>query len=244
MSSKPIPVTDISAAILGEKIYIPGGKLADGKPTDVVEVFDPRHNTWERTASLPVPISAYALATFEGKLYLFGGWDGKKFLSSVYEYDPERDLWQARTPMVSPRAFAGAAVVDSKIFVIGGYNGVKALALNDAYYPERDQDGEVPWETHAPLPQGRYAMGVTSLVDTIYVVGGNKEANGQNEEYSPQTDRWVAFENSPAKVGSGAGLAAFENKLYILGGSLSGEFVAMNQTYQAIYTVVLPFTQK
>ncbi len=244
LAAKPIPVTDISAAILGEKIYIPGGKMANGKPTDVVEVYDPRRNTWERTSSLPVPISGYAMAPFEGKIYLFGGWDGKDYLSSVYEYDPEQDKWQLRTPMSSARAFAGAAVMDNKIFVIGGFNGSIALSSNEAYYPQRDQDNEIPWETRARLPEGRYRMGVAGLADSIYVVGGSSAVDYPNEEYSPQSDSWVPFENSPAQVGIGAGLVPFENRIYIFGGGESEKLSASNQIYQAIYTVVFPIIQK
>lgn len=244
LAPKPVPVTDISAAILGEKIFVPGGKQANGMPTDLVEVFDPRRDTWERAASLPVPISAYALASFEGRLYLFGGWDGKNYLSNIFEYDPELDKWSLRTPMSAPRAFAGAAVVDSKIFIIGGFDGTRALTTNEAYYPQRDQDGSDPWETHAALPVGRYAMGITSLADSIYLVGGQDSAGMDNEQYSPQADRWTAFENSPSPIGSGAGLAALENKLYVLGGEKSGKLVTDNQIYQAIYTQLIPLIQK
>ena len=33
-------------------------------------------------------VLARALATLEGKLYLFGGWDGNQYVNSVYQYDP------------------------------------------------------------------------------------------------------------------------------------------------------------
>ena len=57
---------------------------------------------------------------FEGKLYVFGGWDGARFVATVYEYDPGRDAWTARTPMPTARGFAGAAVAGGKVYVVGG----------------------------------------------------------------------------------------------------------------------------
>ena len=58
--AKPLAVADINAAVIGGLIYVPGGRLASGEPTDVVEAFDPVANRWEGRASLPVPLSAYA----------------------------------------------------------------------------------------------------------------------------------------------------------------------------------------
>ena len=88
---KPTPVTEVSAILIGEKIYVPGGKTADDKVTDKFEVFDPRRNTWEERASIPIVLSDYGLASFGGDLYLFGGWDGSKPSDATLKYDPDQD---------------------------------------------------------------------------------------------------------------------------------------------------------
>ena len=244
MAPKPHPVTDIQAVLLGEKIYVPGGRQPDGKPANFLEVLDPRHNSWENKASLPVAVSAYALAALDGKLYLFGGWDGTQYLASVYEYDPSQDTWQERAPMSTQRAWAAATALNGKIYVMGGYDGQKALADNLAYYPQREDDGENPWESFAPLPAGRYGMVMDSLVDTVYVMGGKGQASLSNLEFIPQTNLWIAFENPPVQIGEGAGIAPIDNRIYVLGGAVSGKVTPNNQVYQAIYTVVIPLIQK
>ena len=76
LSGKPTAVVDIHAALLGERIYVPGGKLSENEVTSKLEVYDPRQNAWETRAALPAGVSAYALTAYEGKLYLFGGWMG------------------------------------------------------------------------------------------------------------------------------------------------------------------------
>src|SRR5450759_1610300 len=244
MAAKPHPVSNIQAVLLGEKIYVPGGRGPDEKPTNFVEVFDPRRNLWENKTPLPIAISDYAMAALEGKLYLFGGWDGDHVLASVYSYDPSQDKWQLRAPMSAPRSWAGATAINGKIYVIGGYDGKNALSTNEAYYPQRDGNGENPWEKHVALPQGRYGMAVAGLVDTIYLVGGKNQAKGLDQEYSPLADRWVAFESSPVQVGAGAAMVPFQNQLYLMGGETTVGPANTNLVYQAIYTVVIPLIQK
>ena len=60
LADKPTPVADVSAAVVGGKIYIPGGRLDSGTMTDVLEIYDPLQDDWMRGANLPGPVSAYA----------------------------------------------------------------------------------------------------------------------------------------------------------------------------------------
>ena len=237
LTSKPLPVADINAAVIGGQIYIPGGRLASGGVTDVFESYDPRRDQWERRAPLPVALSGYALVAFEGKLYVFGGWDGQKFLASVYEYDSDQDKWFERMPMPTARGFAGAAAAGGKIYVIGGYDGKEALAVNEEYLPERDT-----WSRRAPLPAGRYALGVTSIADIIYVVGGEGGTGSTLPplQYIHQQDQWQEFEGPLSENWSHLGVVPTGTHLYILGGRLGGISTAQNLSYQAIYTILIP----
>jgi len=218
---------------------VPGGKLASGEPTDVVEVYDPRRDAWEQKASLPVALSGYALAAFEGKMYLFGGWDRKQALASVYAYDPAADAWVVRTSMPTARAYAGAAVAGGKVFVVGGWNGEQALAVNEVYYPQRDGSGEQAWEISAPLPEGRYGMRVSGLAEYIYILGGIGSIDPV--EYLPQTGHWQGFEAPPREIGeSGGAIVGFDKYLYLFGGRRGGNLLDQTQVYQAIYTIAIP----
>lgn len=240
--SKPIPVADVSAAVIGGKIYVPGGRLASGELSAVLEIYDPTQDRWLRGADLPSPISAYALATLEGKLYLFGGWDGTQPLDGVYRYDPGLDLWEPMTPMPTPRAFAGAGIADGKIYIIGGYDGKNALAANEVYLPAREGSGSDPWETAGSMPDARYAMGVASVVDIIYVIGGqgDQEATRSSLEYVPENAAWEEFDLPVEQTWSHLGMVLSGSYLYLLGGELDGVLTGQNLAYQAIYTVSIP----
>jgi DNA-binding CsgD family transcriptional regulator/N-acetylneuraminic acid mutarotase len=244
LSSKPTAVTDVTATVVGGQIYVPGGCLDSEhvRITDRLEVYDPRQDRWEERARLPKPVSAYALTTFEGKIYLFGGWDGSRYIDSAYEYDPRRDSWRTLSPMSEARGYAGAAVVGGKIFVIGGYDGRDPSATNEAYLPERDNGGDTPWIQRVSLPTGRYGMGVASISNIIYVIGGEGEPGSELLPlgYSQEDDKWQPFESPFPKQWSYLVTLPLGTQLYSIGGKLEGMPTSQNMAYQALYTILIP----
>jgi DNA-binding CsgD family transcriptional regulator/N-acetylneuraminic acid mutarotase len=245
--SKPTAVADVQAVVLGEKIYVPGGRTIDGKASNSLEVYDPRQDSWETKASLPVGLWGYALASFEGQLYLFGGRNENQYYASVYTYFPQEDRWEERAAMSTARAYASAEVIENRIHVLGGYDGTHPLDLNEAYFPMRDFINEPAWETFAPLPAPRYAMGSTHLAGMIFVLGGLSEGNIPLEssaiQYLAQADNWLEFDPPPQHPGAQSALLAAGNFLYVLGGETPGGLSVQHQSYQAIYTISVPFLQ-
>lgn len=243
LNAKPTSVGDVQAAIIGGKVYVPGGRLPSGVPTNLLEIYDPRQDTWEQGTALPVAVSAYALAAFEGKLYLFGGWDGENYLDSVYEYDPELDAWSLKTPMSTARAYAGATQAGGKVFVVGGFDGKQALASSEVYSPGLDDGQNNPWEEGASMPEGRYGMGITSVADIVYLVGGKSDSDQPLPPlgYSTQVEAWSQIENPAPRTWVDLGLVPLGTQIYALGGQVDGKPTGENYSYQAIYTVVIPF---
>ena len=241
LPSKPVPVGGVGAAVVGGRIFVPGGRLANGEITDILAIFDPRSQTWVNGSPLPQPRSAYALAEHEGKLYLFGGWDGNAYRDTVYEYDPELDRWNERSSMPGPRGYAGAVVAGDAIYVIGGHDGEKALTTNARYLPARDSDGDKAWEEASPMPGARYAMGITSIAEIVHVIGG---ANGgdavQPLKYFPHADEWQEFASPLSVPWTNLGLVPVGTHIYAVGGAIEGRPTAKLLAYQAIYTVLLP----
>ena len=241
LTSKPTPVAEVSAGLIGGKVYIPGGMLADGKVTDILEFYDPREDSWGQGAPLPQALSGYGLVAFEGKLYLFGGWDGQDYLDLVYEYDPSQDVWTPRSPMPDPGAYVGAVVASGRIFVLGGYNGSKALRTNYLYSPEEDAPGGKPWQKLRNLPQGRYAMGIASVADIIYIVGGESEAEQLPYlEYIIPRNEWATFEPLEEQAWAKGGLAILGTNLHVIGGMQSQVLTTQHLAYKAVYIINMP----
>lgn len=247
VAQKPTATADSSAAVLGGRIYVPGGRTdADNtRISDLLEVYDPRQDKWEQRAHMPKPISAYALSAFEGKLYVFGGWDGVQFLDTVYEYDPNQDVWQTLAPMRRVRGYAVAAVVGGKIYIIGGYDGKNALTMNESYIPAASLGDEPVWASEVPLPTGRYAMGAASISNIIYVVGGLGSSNTSLTplEYQTQQAKWVPFESPFSSEWSRLLLVSEGVYLYGLGGTVGDSLSDRSMSYQALYTILVPMTR-
>ncbi len=229
---KPTPVSHAGAALLGEKIYVAGGRAQDGAPTAALEVYDPRTDTWQPRAALPAALEGAALVSMEGRLYLFGGWDGQQAVAGVYAYAPDLDRWEARSSLPQPRAYAAAASVDGKVILAGGQNADGTLSSVLHYFPTRDAPGSTSWQDGTPLPEPRAHASAASLAGVLYLVGGEANAPLAPLEYLQQTSEWVSFEAPPQPAGSLPLLLALNTHLYLLG--------EQAQAYQAIYNLSFP----
>lgn len=238
-SPKPVPVTDVKGVVVGGKIYIPGGRLASGEATEVLEIYDAVADQWEQGAALPVKLSAYALAAYEGKIYLFGGWDGQGYSSAVLEYDPDQDFWSVKSNLSTPRAYAGAAVVGGEIHLLGGYDGKAALDLHEIYIPELDQEGGEAWKTGTKMPEARYGIGVTSVMEWVYAIGG-QESGLPIVGISSMLNEWQEIEPPIPDAWTRMGAVFWRGNVFLMGGEIDQEPVSHNLSYEALYITVLP----
>lgn len=249
-SAKPTAVDLAGAVLIGETVYIPGGRGANGQATAQLEIYLPRADEWQTRASLPQALYAYGLAAYEGKIYLFGGWDGKNYLDSVFIYDPQSDTWASGPSMPYPAAYLAAATASGKIFIMGGLNDDGILDNNTAFYPQRVLNAEPAWEVRSPLLEPRQAFGAAYLADAIYLVGGLGETEREPAAviYDTLENRWMSMEprtSAPHSPANGAFLTAvpWQTAIHIFGGEFSGQLSDQHASYQAIYTVTLPVLQ-
>lgn len=242
-TAKPTPVESSGAVLIGEKIYMPGGQAQNGKPTAVVEIYDPRTDRWETAAPMPKALSRFALAALEGTLFVFGGWDGSAFSDAVYQYDVAEDSWHERGPMPSTRAVSAAAVLGTKIILVGGINADGILSDTWAYFPQREVDGEIAWEKRSDLPASRSGFSLTELAGSLYLAGGLADSAEDAEpllRYDDTEDRWEVLEPPPNFIGVMPGMAAQGNFVHIFGGVSNDHSQSSHLAYQAIYTVLIP----
>lgn len=235
---KPTPVSNVSAAVIGDRIYVPGGCIGVNQVTDRVEAYDLSDDTWTEVASLPIPVCAYALATADEILLVFGGWDGENFVDRVFAYDPGTDVWTERSPMPAARGFTAAAAIDGTVFVVGGYDGVHEFANTYAYDIASDT-----WTERESMSVGRGGLGTAVVSGKLYVIGGGWENYlATNERYDPVSDTWTAFESPVLGEWRNLGVAASDTHIYVVGGWNEG-YLDTNESYQAIFRVHIPVAQ-
>jgi DNA-binding CsgD family transcriptional regulator len=245
LNDKPTPVADVNGALIGEKIYVPGGRLADGSPTDILEIYDPRRDSWSAGERLPEAVSAYALADFEGQMYLFGGWDGERALDVVYVYDPVADAWREGTRMTTPRRDHGAVALADKIVVLGGRNAEGALKEAVSYFPSRDASGEDPWEGFVDLPEARYGFGVANSGGVVYVFGGMSNGDAKRDipyAYQFADSDWRSIQIELTHIRTPPIVIPIGLRIYILFFEEPDIFTRFWR-YQAFFEVFLPIIQ-
>jgi N-acetylneuraminic acid mutarotase len=241
---KPTAVANVGAALVGDRIYVPGGYSAAGRVVSLLEVYNPADDTWSRAAALPMPLCAYAIAAYEYGFYVFGGWDGERYLDQVLHYDARADRWQVVGTMGEARGFLASTVADDRIYLLGGYDDRLEYDLVESFDPARLAAGEDPWEQHTAMDSGRAGHAAVAIDGQIYVVGGGWEGYlAHNLRYDVANDVWSTFETPILGEWRTLGLSGTRaedgSRLYAIGG-WTDRFLGIVQVYQASYRLYLP----
>lgn len=130
-------------------------------------------------------------------------------------------------PAPTSRTEVAATAVGETIFVVGGVekpalSNIKDLAITDkveAYDTTSDR-----WTSKAPLPLGLHHVGIATIGDRVYVVGGFKPSLlsvwkpvASLYIYDGKKDRWTEGPAMPTVRGALA-VAVVNGKLYAIGG--------------------------
>lgn len=246
LKEKPTAVYDVSAVVIGEKIYVPGGVKADGSLTNVVEVFNPRKNEWESCAELPLSISAYGLASYEGQIYLFGGWDSQKPLDTVWRYDPTTDSWHQGTPMPTARLKPAVLMESGKFYVMGGSDGEGKLNTSESYSPYIELEKGNPWKVEPDLPAKISGYTAIKLYNKVAVIGEKSFTSGAIDQfhYSTAQREWqiININSEASNPITDAAYVLVGDYIYVIGGKVGEEYLDRVSRYQAVFTILLPLT--
>ncbi len=184
---------------------------------------------WSDIPPLDEARSHPAVATYQGKIYAFGG-GGPNFksLNSTVVYDPTLNQWESRSPMPTKRSGTAAFCVGDAIYIIGGGykkpdGNFQFLTTVEIYYPETDT-----WEKGPDMLQPHDYPAAIYHDGYIYILGGHhpeaclggpKTDPGFEfcERWKPSNQSWEKIANliSPRFAASGF---IFNNKLNVAGG--------------------------
>jgi DNA-binding CsgD family transcriptional regulator len=238
---KPAPAAYIQAAYLEPEIYVPGGCDEGGQPIRDVDVYNAQTDSWRRGAPIPEGRCAYALASLGDALFLYGGWDGERYVSTSFAFDRTRETWDTLSPVPDEMGFASAVAWNDHIYVVGGYDGQRELVACRVYDPASDS-----WESCAPMALGRGGLGVGVVGNQIYAIGGGGWTTylGFNERYSPAEDLWSTIQTPVVGEWRNPGVVALENDIIAVGGWSDGQ-LGLNQKYAALpFRVFIPVSQQ
>ena len=151
-SELPHPLTQASATVCGDNLYLVGGLDGSGVTKSVLtcslsalvqsakpatlggrlkKAFSQTEQVWREVASLPVVLST--CTSLNGQLIAVGGSDShNKTTNAVYAYDPTTDRWDVISTMPTARRSCLVAVLPgNQLMVVGGCTGSSYDTMTD-----------------------------------------------------------------------------------------------------------------
>jgi len=161
-------------------LYILAGHHPDsttaGPKTDPGFPFCERMNIetgqWEEITSIPTPRFALDAVVIDNKIVTMGGVaftpEGFNNFSHTEVYDPATNTWeQGEINLPWTAAGQGAVLSGGHLFIMGGYSG-DGISNHAAAYNLETKN----WHIIESMPVTLAAMGITTLDDSTYILGG------------------------------------------------------------------------
>ena len=130
MAPAPLARFESQGAAVNGKLYVVGGFYNNAtQATDLVDVYDPSANTWQRIASIPEAITHAPVVVDGATLYVLGGYVGNNpggSTNHVWKLDTTTNTWSAGPSLPAGRGGGGAAIVNRRIYFFGGLVGLVA----------------------------------------------------------------------------------------------------------------------
>lgn len=176
-----------------------------------------------------------AAASWNGKIYLFGGSirhtdpsRGLGYLNTVHEFDPEDNSWRELPPMPETMETQGC-IIENKLYTFGGYNGKSSAEIQVLNLQSQS------WKSEGYLPRPLSGHVVVAWRQYAILIGDTRQTN-YLAIYNTQTG--VISEYRTNMKGHSRGACIIDDKLYVFGGLL---FTEKNSTREALFELDLDF---
>jgi hypothetical protein len=171
-------------------------------------------------AAMPLPRSEHAVAEFDGKIWVLGGYPAR-----TAPFEPRADLRSGHQPLVArpalpqPIHHTHVAAVGGKIYLLGGEiegasTGRPEKFVADVWMHDPAVGG---WVARSPMPTARGGGGKAVIDGKIYVAGGRPPGGSAFEVYDPATDKWEKLPDMPTQRNHLA-MVAINGKIIVAGG--------------------------
>ncbi|MCL6589590.1 MAG: hypothetical protein K6U80_06515 [Firmicutes bacterium] len=201
-----------AAAVVNEKLYVFGGNASS--LLNLVQEYNPATGVWSTKSPMTAPRCAMAVAAYEGKIYVLGGYDGANALNTFEVYDPATDSWTVKNnPMPTARYGLAVVALNGKIYAMGGRNGNLYYNIVEVYDIATDT-----WASACNLPAIRYYFDAVAYDGKIYAAGGIGSSLYANLDiYDPAANSWTAGA-SMSVARDFLEVVALNGRIYALGG--------------------------
>ena len=230
MTDATIPKIFATSAIIGQKLYVLNGEMLDGSLNSTVEVIDLKDGSITYTTDHPLPTRAAGIATWNGKIYTFGGSPGPNIFSNkLFEFDPITETWKELANMPFGAETKGE-IVDGKLYVFGGFNGkaLNKLAIYDI--------ASNTWEKSIEMPMAVSANATAIIGDKIYLTGDYTNLNSLIKFETKDSNFKILLDHNlkPRRHCAAEGI---NGQLFVMGGNVTSK---TNSSISSVQVVALP----
>ncbi|MEA3015631.1 MAG: hypothetical protein QOI38_353 [Sphingomonadales bacterium] len=200
----------------GELVEAWNPRVSGGPPGAAFPEFE----GWSMGLAMPLPRSEHAVAEFDGRVWVLGGYPPGRLPSNLVQvYDPAANRWTLGPSLPQPIHHTHVAAVGGRLYVIGGEidgasTGRPETFVANVWMHDPAVGG---WVARAPMPTARGGGGKAVLDGRIYVAGGRPPGGSAFEVYDPATDRWERLPDLPTQRNHLA-MVAINGKIYVAGG--------------------------
>ncbi len=202
--------TVVSASVgSGDVVFSDIGRSTGGLPARQPA---PR---WFPQAPLDTPLSRMAIATWQGRVFVFGGETTSGIVSTTRVYDPQRGVWAYGRAKPTAVSNAQAARIGDRIYVFGGIDASYAPTdIVEIYNPTDDS-----WSQGPSLPHPLAGAALAVWQQRIYLFGGWDGSHYLTSVYAfaPDENRWQVLPPLQAPRAF-ATAASLDDAIYVIGG--------------------------
>ena len=176
------------SVLLGDSVYVVGGKDVSDMTIGSAERFDLKQRQWSSLPDMPQPVSVPAATSYGHRVYVFGGCDANnKSLSCTQAYDTVSGNWLTLADMPEVCELGAAVCINRCIYLVGGFS---RSCLR--YDPATDSWTRLSWllQGHGNAPAVVWQCGVL-------VSGGRDNDDNRSvsiEHYDPVFDEWTDWQ--------------------------------------------------
>lgn len=220
----PSKCLDHSATVINGKLYLAGGQRSNNSKSkdssNQFYSFDPDTNEWSSLPSMQKSRSVFSLVALDHKIYAVAGKNSQGSLASVECYDTRNNAWSYVSHTYTGLFGHAGTSFCGMLFISGGVVAGRHFTYSlQCYKPKIDK-----WIHMAPMTHKRAFHAMCTVGDKLYATGGNTcDQSGRRvdcdfvERYCPDSDQWSFLISMPRPV-SLAGTAAFDGKIFVVGG--------------------------
>ncbi len=207
-----------------EGFYLVGGVTTRGS-ADTLYHYDAISNTWTITlTTMPQPRRAVAVACYQGKIYVAGGWETTP-RNSFYIYDIAGDSWSTGPSLPSVIWGAALGAWDGKLYLAGGTRVGSPYPPVDRVDVYDIASGIWTPGEGTPMPTAATFFGTVQRGPYLFAVGGtsgNLNFNvNQTQRYDLASDTWEIGPEFTSRR-SLIGISMTGARLYAQGGDPNG----------------------